>query len=364
MPYYYIDALDPAGASAFVSLREKGLLWTKPEATEPVWYLSAPDFTSTPVGSRAIGLAATVRGHQIGLSVDGNTEVPFMTLESAAAFVRRLYLAGGGPGGDAGGLIPPPKPEGGEPPELPPLPEMRFEEGILAAMMGRVDVLARYAKPLNSKEGLTAAAVPTEMSFGLSDHSLRAEGAAALEHALELIGAAISERRPAATGTTRAQWLKSVQVFRQLGYALDLQNLLNRKWMQKPRKIRDLRPFFSSDSDPVDPLDLLAQAPLPSAISLGEHWDSVADLFFDCIAAPSKLAAGREGLRRCYLLLFAAYFLTSGGRISVRGLKLSDRSVLFAAEMRRVVVWLLDQMPDHAFAPEIEQIFMEQRRVI
>jgi hypothetical protein len=72
---WYIDALDGFGGLAFASHRPTDLLLDSGGLAGPAWVLSAPDFTPEPVASRAIAMAATRRGLQLGLSLTGGTEV-------------------------------------------------------------------------------------------------------------------------------------------------------------------------------------------------------------------------------------------------------------------------------------------------
>lgn len=361
MPHYFIDALDPSGSSAFVSLREEGLLWTNSEVLQPAWYLSAPDFVPTPVSSRAIGFAATMRGQQIGLSVDGETEVPFMTLEAVTAFTERLYLAGGGPGG-GDGPTPPPAPEGGEPPDLPPLPELGDSMRITARILSRADAIAEFSKSLNSKEGRTSALIEDGSPEDVSDGDMHLEFESIVRHAVNVLAAALLERRPQISDATYSRWLRSVNIFKRLIFPLELRRMLSRIHYDELDYLFDDSWDLFSAQRLIDPLDLLAQLPLLSAVVQGEDWNSLADLFFGCVSVPSKLTAGYVGKRRCYLMYFAAFILVKDLRRAEGASPLHSHPELVSAEAREVLIWLLNQMPDHAFAPEIETILESQRR--
>ena len=200
-----IDALDARAGLAFASWREADL--SSPDLDRPAVFLSPPAFRPETLASRAIGLAASRGGAQLGLFVEGE-ELAFAALETLIEFVRRAYLAGGG--GDAaggGGTAPPRAPERG--PEIGATEALEDESGAVTAVVETAVVAAKDSEALSISPGEPLASTPLQWrrvrpgAARPGDGGL-AEGAAEL--VLELL-----RRYPdaAALPGWRLQWLQA-----------------------------------------------------------------------------------------------------------------------------------------------------------
>lgn len=363
MPYYYIDSLDADGGSAFVSLREDGLSLASLEHTRTAWHLAAPDFEPVTVASVAVGLAATARGHQLTLTVDGEVEVPFFTLDEVASFVRRLYLAGGGSGGDGAGPTPPPGPEGGSPSETPQLDGERPSFGVLEALGLYGTSIEQMSAQLDHREGRTAERFSRTAYLSNADHDLGADAIDLLRHAKRLVASALLDREPDANADARAPWLESAHAFWHLGGYTGVTPGRADETHSELEPLARFRPLRRQILMALDPLDLLSILPIPPSIAQPEKWDSVADLFFGGIANPGLLVSHRPGQDRRALLLLAALVLTSGGGMEVDARIKRDHLTRLGAKVRRALTWLDDQMPDHAFDPALETLLKERGRL-
>lgn len=365
MPHYYIDALDADGGPAFVSLREDGLRLASLQHTCTAWHLAAPDFEPVTVGGVAVGLAATVRGHQLALTVDGEVEVPFFTLDKVASFVRRLYLAGGGSGGDGAGPTPPPVPEGGGPSEPPQLDGYRPPYGVLEALGFHGAFIEEASAKLGHRDGPTAERFSRTASLSDADHDLGAEATNLLFHAKRLVASALIDREPPPNTADRSTWLEAAHAFWQLASYTSFGSAPYRNLRTRPEfhRLARFRPYRLRGRVVSDPVDLLSILPIPPSIAKPENWDSVADLFFGGIANPSLLVEQYTGQHRRALMLLAALVLTSGGRMRIYEGDSLDQLVILGAQVRWALVWLFDQMPDHVFDKELETLLKERGRL-
>lgn len=363
MPHYYIDSLDADGGSAFVSLREDRLSLASLEHTRTAWHLAAPDFEPVTVGGVAVGLAATARGHQLALTVDGEVEVPFFTLDEVASFVRRLYLAGGGSGGDGAGPTPPPVPEGGGPSEPPQLDGDRPSFGVLEALGLHGTSIEQMSAQLDHRDGRTAERFSRTAYLSNADHDLGEDATNLLRHAKRLVASALLDREPHPNTDVRPTWLEAAHGFWHLASYTGVDpepDDETRPEFQPLARFNTDRPRGHDVSDPVDLLSIL---PIPPSIAKPETWDSVADLFFGGIANPGLLVAQHTGQDRRAVMLLAALVLTSGGRVRIDARHTDDQLESLGAQVRRALVWVFDQMPDHVFDKELETLLKERGRL-
>jgi len=114
---WYIDTIEARSGYAFASYRIADLSDSTALADNcQTVFIEAPHFVPERVGSRTLSLGAARAGFQTGLYLDdGESEVPFPTLDALTDFVRRAYGSGGS--SDDGGATPPisPRPEGDAP---------------------------------------------------------------------------------------------------------------------------------------------------------------------------------------------------------------------------------------------------------
>lgn len=114
---WYIDTIEARSGYAFASYRIADLSESTALADNcQTVFIEAPHFVPERVGSRTLSLGAARAGFQTGLYLDdGESEVPFPTLDALTDFVRRAYGSGGS--SDDGSATPPisPRPEGDAP---------------------------------------------------------------------------------------------------------------------------------------------------------------------------------------------------------------------------------------------------------
>lgn len=345
-PSWYIDAFDAPGGLAFASHRPPDLTDPEPALGGPAWVISAPDFQPQALSSRAIGFAASQRGLQLGLSLDGLTEVAFPSLPALAEYVRRLFMAGGGNDG-AGGVTPsddepPDSPDGGErelfEPQSAPDPLVPYKIALCrfaeimsdqSTDLARTDSCAKSLAPLKTPP-------PPETPDG---------GPGPLDLADKLITAELSYRWSAMSQDDKAARLDlsvAIQSHVALSNALLLRNIVT----TPPNPADDL-------------LDLLARIPIPPSVARStngqvENWRSLKDLLFGLLANTSLLLETEFVSERVVLFLFAAAMLVNRGRS--HGLLLGDDAKAAAAKrmMENVFGWLREELPKVAFTAELE----------
>lgn len=140
---WYFDALDARAGRAFATLRPDDLFTSDTlDESGATFFIGPPDFEPEPVASRAVAMSAARHGFQEGL-LDEQGEIPFRDLASAAEFVRRVYVRGGGGDGGGGRGEAAPGEGRGPPPDLP-LFGGESGEGTEDADMG-LDPALRFA---------------------------------------------------------------------------------------------------------------------------------------------------------------------------------------------------------------------------
>lgn len=344
---FYIDALDGLGGAAFGSLREGNLAIAEAAGDAPAWYIAAPDFRPRPVSSRAIGLAANRGGFQLGFSIDGETEVPFKSLEVLAEYVRRLFISGGGgdgPGG-VGPTFPPPPEDGG--PEgggdfgeesstgqlLTFATQMRESIGALTEL----DQVLRLAALAG--DGIT-------LPSGSSDWTPLHTGAQAigwvLAHGGE--GKTREERDSLRRARFRYEWLVWAHG---LATTAPEEELYLEHWF----RFSHYFPHESARAQAHDPLDTLALFPLPQTVRQGEAWHSVKDFLFAALSRPELILSGPNGLRAS-LLIFAASCLTPQSGIWAQSLAEARDS--YATSQIDALTWIGAQLPRYAYVRSVE----------
>lgn len=358
---WYIDALDGLSGLAFASHRPPTLTEAAYDLDAPAWFLAAPDFRPELVGSRALALAATRGSFQLGLSVDGETEVPFPTLAALIEFVRRLYIAGGG-GDGAGGVGPtppaPPEGEGPSPERVGPI-EPREREAMHPAEQGLFGFAeASKRDSLNLKAGMTATRIKKRASQPAT--SAQEVVAEPLQLAADLIAAALlrAEREEDTAG--HEAWLVAVGQFRYLLLAAHLELLHPGPAYELFYEIGWPDPFGAHFWSRCDPLDRLAVLPIPRFVGESERgeesWRSLKDLLFGILARPGCLIDSKYSAQRAALLLFAAVALVPGGASPFWPPARRGTAAVHAGLLARAFDWISAQWPDHVFAPELEEI--------
>lgn len=367
---FFIDALDGRGGVAFASLRGADLTAEKLTPDSPSWHLAAPDFEPVPLGSRATGLAATARmGFQLGLSMDGEAEVAFPTLEALADYVRRLYLSGGG--GDGTGGIGPDWPEG-DPDgggEAPRSDYLGFSDS------GHHDIRAYFKalaqKFVDASGNLASNPATAETAQRLStDTGSPDKGVSLSEESGELLGfaglAVTQAAQDLQTGLirlpdTQAEVVGALQemlsVLSQLEIASSRQVEMLVRTPGFDLGVLDWPWHYSYGSPPVlrDPMDTLGALPVPRrACEEGpsnrmREWRSLKDLFFDCLGHPPLFVSAAHPTDRIALVWLAAVILLIV--TYSRPIQRSARDVFY----REVLEWVMQQMPTYAFTPDLEE---------
>lgn len=369
---WYIDALDGLSGLAFASHRAERLNSTKFELEGPAWFISAPDFRPEMVVSRAIGLAATRGSMQLGLSLDGETEVPFPTLDALVEFVRRLFIAGGG--GDGVGDVgpaPPGPPDGeGSPPEEPRrMEEETAEEGGFDSVEWQLEQFAKKFQNISDTIPESDSAEPCnrlDSNQGIQV-SMDPNGSPPLYLAAELLASAIISASKGQDPLSRQKRLTSgaslVRSFHWMGigwpFSDTVDSLLDElNWRSS---VWEIGPAQHTRQDP---LDTLALYPIPEFVCQGsggrEQWRSAKDLLFSMLARPSCLIDSPHYKERIALLLFAAAIAAGHARSWDHwdhwdlDRRRELRADFQAALLTDTMDWIGAQLPTHAFTPALE----------
>lgn len=359
---WYVDALDGRSGLAFASNRMSDLIgepaqW--PDLSARAWFIAAPDFQPEPVSSRAIGFAAAQRGLQLGLSLNGETEVPFPSLEALTDYVRRLFISGGGGDGAAGvdpALGGPPEggvdPEGGI--------EADFEMPASSLWLyGRP--LGTFAEELSQKSrqlGGTGTAVelkplqrlPVSGPFG---------DIAPWTVAVPMIAREIDRRSTQITLLDRDRLLslvRSEQALATLAWPFGITDWFVDRRFSRAWSWDEMR-------DQADFLDLLALLPIPRRLGLpappSRTWQSVKDLFYGVLGNPGLLVHHRYQSQITAIFLFAAAAMVRRSlRLDFYPPDADEMQRATLAFMDQVLDWLRPQMPKHAFSVALEQTIM------
>ena len=340
---FYIDTLDGLGGTAFASLRESDLANAQAAGDAPAWHIAAPAFRPEPVSSRAIGLAANRGSFQLGFSVDGESEVPFKSLEVLAEYVRRLFIAGGGGDGPGGvGPTPLPPPEDGGPDGGGDFGEESSTGWVLAFAEHMRDTIRGLIGPDQTLRlsTLTGSALVARAG-GPGWTPLHAGAQAigwALVHGGE--GSTREDRDALRLARYRYEWLV-------WAHGLDIGVPTEKLYLEFGVRF----PHWWEGSPGQDPLDTLALFPLPPTVRESEAWRSVKDFLFAALARPELLLSGPFGLRAS-LLIFAASCLTLRSGIWAR----SVPEVLDFQTSRQIdaLSWIAAQLPRYAFVRPLE----------
>lgn len=367
---FFIDALDGRGGVAFASLRGADLTAEKLTTDAPSWHLTAPDFEPVPLGNRATGLAATARmGFQVGLSMDGNVEVAFPTLETLGDYVRRLYLSGGG--GDGAGGIGPDWPEG-DPDgggEALRSEDQEHSHSERHDIRGYFKALAqKFTETSGNLENSparpeTAQRLSTDTGSPDEGVSLSEESGGLLDFASFSVTQAAQDLEPRLfrTPETQAEVLGALQEM--LSVLLQLEISSSRQFDLLMRTSGfDLGvlewPWHYPYRSPLalqDPMDTLAALPVPrQACDEGPNnrvreWRSLMDLFFDCLGHPPLFVSAAHPKHRIALFWLAAVILLIGTHS--HPIQPAARDVFY----REVLDWVMRQMPTYAFTPDLEE---------
>jgi hypothetical protein len=354
---WFIDALDGLSGQAFASYRETGQLEANTELKGSSWFISAPSFTPEPVSSSAIGLAAAQRGLQLGLSMNGDTEVVFTSLEALSDYVRRLYLSGGGGDGPSG-LDPTPggpeEPEGPDDRESP-----REGEAFSESVSSHQELLFNFAKTLtNQSKMLPNGQTSTELLPLplLQESFLSKKDGDILYHAGRLIFAEIDRQKHDTSPMQRQDFHKLNLAHNGFRAVLGLLDLMERFDLHDELLTRREYIYWGrrhvADLIQSDIMDVLAQLPIPVQVcqswSATERWRSVKDLFFSILGNPAHLTQTNFPLERSALFLFAAASIVQ--RTPHHRYGYYDHGELLA----EVFDWLRPQMPQFAFSKELE----------
>ncbi len=354
MTAWFIDALDGLSGQAFASHRQSGQLATLSDLSGPAWYVSAPDFAPEPISGRTIGLAATQRGFQLGLSTDGETEVPFTSLEALVDYVRRLYLSGGGGDGPAGIDPAPGGPDGPDDPDRPAgdIPPPDTASPLQSSLLDFAHTLLFQSGNLSGSD-TSAELTPLAPTHPASDTSNEAEP---LFQAAKLISEAL-ERLALDTPPNVPNRFHAIYPAYQAFYAvLDLLNLpdlpdLDARNAGRMYLLR-LRNRPSPKFIHLDILDTLSRLPVPAFVCIShyetERWRSVKDVFFAVLGNPAHLKKTYYHMERSALFLFAA------AAIAQREIQPSHSDPNHGSLMENVFNWLRPQMPKFAFNKDLE----------
>jgi hypothetical protein len=359
---WYIDAMDGRSGLAFASYRMADLIGAAvewPDLSAMAWFIAAPDFQPEPVSSRAIGFAAAQRGLQLGLSLNGETEVPFPSLEALTDYVRRLFIAGGGGDGAAGvdpALGGPP--EGGGEPEGEIEAEFRIPAPSLW-LYGRP--LALFAEELTEKSrqlGGTGTAMALHPLQGLSVSGPPGD-VTPWRVAVPLIAREI-DRRDRLTALVDQGALLSVarseQALAAVASAFGVVDFVDvrfsRTW-----------PWYETNHQ-TDILDVLALLPIPRRLGqFSGDWQSVKDLFYGVLGNPGLLEHSPYRPQLTAIFLFAAASIVRRGlRLDFYPPELDAMQRVTHAFMEQVLDWLRPQMPRYAFSPALEETIIASGR--
>ena len=356
MTPWHIDALDGLSGVAFASHRRSDLIDGEPDLDLPAWFISAPGFRPEPISSRAIGFSAANRGLQLGLSVDGETEVSFPSLGVLTEYVRRLYIAGGGsdgPGGvEPGPMGPDEPPEDGPPAD----PEFPHEDDFPAQVriLNYASKFQTLVQNIDHEHGLEE--VPELSSEGVLSNSPDSParlGAVLVDEALSSI---IQNAAPQDTRLRQACFLAAERLWK-LQWALGIERdpvvLAGHGGFVLPYGAR------RNGQDDEDVLDTLAALPIPAEVRISgtgsETWRSLKDLFFATLADPTRLVDARFPQKRTTLFLLAASAIAHQRRNSEALGILDPRPWDFhQVLMEDTFNWLKPQLPKVAFSKQIE----------
>jgi hypothetical protein len=358
----YIDALDGRSGLAFASYRMPDLIGAAqewPDLSAMAWFIAAPDFQPEPVSSRAIGFAAAQRGLQLGLSLNGETEVPFPSLEALTDYVRRLFIAGGGGDGAAGV-----DPALGGPPEGGGEPEGEIEaEFEMASSLSRTygRPLAMFTEELIQKSrqlGPTGTAIALHPLQGLSVSGPPGD-VTPWRVAVPLIAREIDRRGRQTAMVDQGSLLsvaRSEQALVALASAFGVVDFVDvrfsRTW-----------PWYETNHQ-TDILDLLALLPIPRRLGqFPGDWQSVKDLFYGVLGNPGLLEHSPYRPQLTAIFLFAAASIVRRGlRLDFYPPELDAMQRVTHAFMEQVLDWLRPQMPKFAFSPALEETIIASSR--
>ncbi|MFN5997177.1 MAG: hypothetical protein ACK47C_00610 [Paracoccaceae bacterium] len=361
---WYIDALDDRSGLAFASYRMSDLIGAAkdwPDLSAMAWFIAAPDFQPEPVSSRAIGFAAAQRGLQLGLSLNGETEVSFPSLEALADYVRRLFISGGGGDGAAGV-----DPALGGPPEGGGEPEGEFEgEFEMASSSSRTygRPLSMFAEELTQKSrqlGPTETAIALHPLQGLSVSGPYSD-IAPWRVAVPLIAREIDRRGRQIAMFDHGALLslaRSEQALLAIAGAFGVSDFVDRRFS---------RTWPWHEMNEADILDLLALLPISRRLghpaSPREDWQSVKDLFYSVLGNPGLLILPPHRPQLTAIFLFAAAAMVRTGlRLDFFPPDHFAMQRVTHAFMEQVFDWLRPQLPKYALSVGLEQTIVASSR--
>jgi hypothetical protein len=338
---WFIDALDPAAGRAFISKRAADT--TLAEAGAPPLFVAAPYFVAEPLADPATALAAARSGYQVGVFATPERPLPFLTIEEAVEFVRRIYARVGGTGRDGGGggeggAVPTPT-EGGGPadgaavPEMPKLKEVLLEIAEFSRIAEKDDDKRKVPRP--------------ELPWRHTIESIQAtDRDKLLDWALNYYWQYLEWMK---ARMAYEPWLELTERYNDAVFLVGGQFGGHLKWTRKLAPW----PFVFSEYARVDRFDLLSLLPAPpKSVAGGPTPTSLAELLALATASPEFIG---NSLERLAIALMAAAIVAYqvAGPIdgAVGGYRQPDLSA-----GRAGAVWLADNWPRVVQSKEAEAL--------